>query len=95
MYKQVDRLTPHEAVEPKGGTLPTVKWQASREGVCWVGCGKDLLGWGNGETHRENDIRGQACPRVLGTCETKVWKYPARHATKQMSKPILAPYWPT
>ena len=24
-----------------------------REGVSWVGCGKDLLRWGNGETHRQ------------------------------------------
>ena len=47
-----------QLVASNGWTLPTIKWQASREGVCWVGCGKDLLGWGNGETHRQNEIRG-------------------------------------
>ena len=33
-------------------TLPTIKWQASREGVCWVGYCKDLLD-GEVETHTE------------------------------------------
>ena len=37
----------------KGRTLPTIKWQASREGVCWVGCCKDLVGLGK---ERHTDI---------------------------------------
>ena len=37
---------------PKGRTLPTIKWQAAREGVCWVGYCKGLLGCGK-ETHTD------------------------------------------
>ena len=56
---------------PKGKTLPTIRWQASREGVCWVGSCKDLLGWGNENTLR---LEGRYAQEY---CGPNVWESPA------------------
>ena len=53
-------------------SLPTIiRWQASREGVCWVGWCNNLLRWGNMNTRRLEVRHAQEY------CWTNFWKSPA------------------
>ena len=46
---------------------------------------------GKGNTHRQNDIRGQACPRVLRTSGTKSLEMSRQACNKANEETYLSP----